>query len=376
MGSMERMRGFWRRTRLRGFWHRVTEGLTLRELWVQFRREAGASYRVYTQELDEELAEQPRWRRWLTTVKALAWAMLMKLSPARRVFLLVALVLILWGQGDRSAGRALAGAVMVLIVLVLELADWVTMKRDLQIAREIQQWLVPQTVPQIHGVDIAFTTRPANTVAGDYYDAFLRPSDGAPEAAQPLIVVIADVAGKSMPAALLMATFQASLRTLTYEPLPLRELVGQLNRYSCEHSMDGRRFTTAVLAELDVESGALTYVNAGHNAPVLRRASGELVRLEAGGLPLGIQADVRYESGTVMLSPGDLLVIFTDGVVDAQDDRGEDYGEPRLLELLRAMRDAGAAAALQRLMTSVESFAGPAPHEDDLTCLVLRYTGS
>ena len=118
------------------------------------------------------------------------------------------------------------------------------MKRDLEIAREIQSWLVPAHPPEVPGADIAFTTRPQNTVAGDYYDAFFPDAD----ADDKLMVVIADVAGKSIPAALLMATLQASLRTIANEGAPLVDLVARLNRNACTHSQNGQRFTTAVLS--------------------------------------------------------------------------------------------------------------------------------
>jgi phosphoserine phosphatase RsbU/P len=124
---------------------------------------------------------------------------------------------------------------------------------------------MPSKAPDVPGFDIAFTTRPANTVAGDYYDAFFRPNER-------LLIVVADVAGKSVPAALLTATLQASLRTLAALPGSLVELVGQVNRYSCEQSLNGLRFTTAFVAELEPATGCLTYVNAGHNWPILRRA--------------------------------------------------------------------------------------------------------
>src|SRR6202040_32891 len=130
-------------------------------------------------------------------------------------------------------------AVAFLLLLSLELADKVTMKRDLEIAREIQSWLVPSLPPEVAGADFAFATRPQNSLAGDYYDAFFpgRKRDK-------LLVVIADVAGKSVPAALLMATLQASLRTIAGEVVPLADLVARLNRYSCAHSLNGLRFTT------------------------------------------------------------------------------------------------------------------------------------
>src|SRR5262249_5687246 len=153
----------------------------------------------------------------------------------------------------------LFAALFFLLLLALELADKVTMKRDLEIAREIQSWLVPSTPPAVPNADVAFSTRPQNSVAGDYYDAFF-PLGGA-AADEKLFLVVADVAGKSIPAALLMATFQASLRTITGEGVALSELVIRLNRYAAAHSLDGRRFTTALLAEYDPVSRQLQYIN-------------------------------------------------------------------------------------------------------------------
>jgi len=216
-------------------------------------------------------------------------------------------------------------------------------------------------------VDIAFATRPANTVAGDYYDAFFRPSER-------LLIVVADVAGKSVPAALLTATLQASLRTLAALPGELTELVTRVNRYSCEQSLQGRRFTTAFLAELEPATGKLTYVNAGHNWPVLRRASGEMERLEAGGLPLGINAALPYQSGATSMAKGDLLLIFTDGLVEAEDSGAREFGEERMLPLVQSMQPVTAAEALKRIMSSVDAFVGATRQHDDITCLVMRMT--
>jgi sigma-B regulation protein RsbU (phosphoserine phosphatase) len=148
------------------------------------------------------------------------------------------------------------------------------------------------------------------------------------------------VAGKSVPAALLMATLQARLRTLALEPTSLLELVAGLNSYACEHSQSGRRFTTAFLAELDLVTSTLTYVNAGHNQPVLMRAGGGLDRLGEGGLPLGIMRDARYQSAVVTLGAGERLVIFTDGVVEAEDTGANEFGEQRLLTELQRRRSA------------------------------------
>jgi sigma-B regulation protein RsbU (phosphoserine phosphatase) len=269
----------------------------------------------------------------------------------------------------------------LLVLLALELADRVTMKRDLEIAREIQGWLMPAAPPCVSGVDIAFTTRPANTVAGDYYDAFLRLSstDSALHQDKPgdhgrLLLVVADVAGKSVPAALLMATLQASFRTLAALPGSLLEIVMRLNRYTCAQSLGGRRFTTAFLAELEPITGSLTYVNAGHNWPVLRRVSGAIERLETGGLPLGIKPDVPYACGNTTLAAGDLLLIFTDGLVEAENAKQDEYGELRMLEIIRSPAAATAADVLKQLMLSVDRFTGLTRQHDDVTCLVLRTT--
>jgi serine phosphatase RsbU (regulator of sigma subunit) len=368
----------------RSFWQRVSEGISVQQLWRQFLSEARASYDLYSREVEWEPVEgEPGWKRSWRITRTLFWAMMMKLSPARRVFFLIALVLVflelfnihLFGW-PRELYIALAAG-SLLFLLALELADRVTMKRDLEIAKEIQRWLVPSVPPVIPGLDIAFTTRPANTVAGDYYDAFLRPASGdacnpAALPSQRLLLVVADVAGKSVPAALLMATFQASLHTLATASLALPDLVEALNNYACAHSLGGLRFTTAFLADLEPEARALTYVSAGHNAPILRRASGQIERLEAGGLPLGIARGARHNYGNATLSSGDLLVIFTDGVVEAQNSTGEQYGEPRLLQLLSSPPASSAGDDLRRLMASVDTFVGTARQHDDITCLVLR----
>ncbi len=352
--------------RIGSFWERVTEGLAVQELWAQFASGARASYELYAAELDWSKFEgRQGLQRSAGVGRALFWAMLMKLSPPRRLFLLTVLVL-------PTVGAVAAGSVAVLvlvlvgvlILLALELADRVTMKRDLEIARDIQRWLVPSAPPQIDGIDIAFATRPANTVSGDYYDAFLRPGDR-------LLLAVADVAGKSVPAALLMATIQASLRTLAAERATLLELVAGLNRYASAHSLAGARFTTAFLAELDLATLDLAYVNAGHVPPVLLRATGRIERLEDGGLPLGIRANASFESGQTKLERGDLLAILTDGVTEAENGQGEEYGEERLLKLFQRPAQASAAAALKEIMSAVDAFVGAARQHDDITALIL-----
>jgi serine phosphatase RsbU (regulator of sigma subunit) len=373
--------------RIEDFWQRVTEGIAVQVLWSQFMSEARASYSLYSREVDwEALRKERRVRRFRKITNALFWAMLMKLSPARRVFLLIALVLAIFaltaGHATKTGNNFEAGlpenflyvllaVAALLFLLALELADRVTMKRDLEIAREIQHWLVPDSPPEVPGVEIAFVSRPANTVGGDYYDAFLRGTPSSTSSSKRLLLVVADVAGKSVPAALLMATFQASLRTLAEAHTSLLELVEGLNRYACAHSLGGRRFTTAFFGELEPETRVLSYIRAGHNAPVIRRASGSLERLETGDLPLGIDAGARFTCGAATMAPRDLLVIFTDGLIEAVNDADQEFGESRLLEVLKSNDAAGAQATLKNLLSAVDAFVGHTRQHDDITCLLL-----
>jgi phosphoserine phosphatase RsbU/P len=364
------------------FWLRVTEGLALNQLWSQFEKEARASYRLYSRDLEAQPVENIRpGRKFIDVAQQFFWAVLEKLSPARRVLLLLALVLLVFNPQfdwrDHSGAThivsfdlRLYGGLLLFGLLVLEVGDRVVMKRDLQIAREIQTWLLPNEAPPIPGIEIAFQTRPANTVAGDYYDVFTR--DGSAASEKRVLLAVADVAGKSIPAAMLMATFQASLRTLAVTQSSLPELVASINRYACTNSQGGLRFTTAFLAELDPATATLTYINAGHNPPMLCRKSGALVRLEAGGLPIGILADGHYESGSVALSPGDWLVIFTDGVVEAMNTRGDEYGEQRLLATVAISSESTPAEMMRRIMTDLDAFVGNTPQHDDVTCLLLK----
>jgi len=369
--------------RLHQFWHRVTEGLQVSQLWSQFETEARASYRLYSKDVSAKTPEglTPRGRT-LHVVKEFFWAVFEKLSPARRVLLLLALVLLVIPESSfeytGANGKVQIGefnlhfwsALILLLLLILEIADRVVMKRDLQIAREIQTWLLPGTPPQIPGLAIAYATRPANTVAGDYYDIFPRP--GKTNADNRVVLAVADVAGKSIPAAILMATFQASLKTLSTAQVALPELASNMNRYACTNSQGGLRFTTAFLAEYDPVRRTVDYINAGHNNPILRRASGQIERLDVGGLPFGILPEAQYQSATVTLAAGDWLIIFTDGLVEAENSLQQDYGESRLLVALDAGKSLEPSEMLKRLMAEVDLFVGNTPQHDDVTCMLLK----
>jgi sigma-B regulation protein RsbU (phosphoserine phosphatase) len=355
--------------RVQNFWQRVSEGRAVEDLWSQFAADARSTYGFYGKDVDwSEIRKLPRWKRPWPVISQFFWALVNKLTPARRVLLLVAFALLLFSS-EKSHYEFFA-ALLFLFLLALELADKVIMKRDLEIAREIQSWLVPSEPPAIPGAEVAFWTRPQNSVAGDYYDAFY-PTDDAASGGK-LLLVMADVAGKSVPAALLMATLQASLHTLASEGLPLTQLAERLNHYACAHSLEGRRFTTGVIGEYDPSTRRLVYVNAGHNSPVVRRTNGGTERLESGGLPFGILRETTFVAASVDLQPGDTLVLFTDGVVEAFNSAGEEFTDARWLHLIRDLPNLPAQASMQYLMQQVEQFVGATRQSDDITCLVLR----
>ena len=369
--------------KLRNFWRRVTEGLEISQLWSQFETEARASYRLYSKDVAAKTPDHLTQRgRHLHVVKEFFWAVFEKLSPARRVLLLAALIMLVLPHSgfDFSGhdGRVYSvefdlhfwGGLLLLLLLILEIGDRVVMKRDLQIAREIQTWLLPGAPPQIPGLTLSYATRPANTVAGDYYDVFPRPGRTAEE--NRVVLAVADVAGKSIPAAMLMATFQASLKTLSTAHVALPELAANMNRYACGNSQGGLRFTTAFLAEYDPIRRTVDYINAGHNNPILRRASGQIERLDVGGLPFGILPEAQYQSATVTLAPGDWLIIFTDGVVEAENFRQQEFGEVRLFGAIEAEQSTTPADMLKRLMADLDLFVGNTPQHDDVTCMLLK----
>lgn len=366
---------------LKQYWERVTEGLEMGQLWKQFKSDAEVSFRFYRRDFDARSPHGERTKNILHTIQEFTWALLEKLSPARRVLVLLG-VLILFFGGMGFSYKDKEGAVhgisidfhfyaglILLVVLMLEVADRVVMKRDLEIARDIQSWLLPTKPPQVPGLEMAFATRPANTVAGDYYDVFAR-NPGSNETQ--FLLAIADVAGKSIPAALLMATFQASLKTLSATQCSLSTLIGNLNQYACTNSQGGLRFTTAFIAEFDPATRVLNYINGGHNAPILKRASGDIERLTNGGLPLGILAESAYATGSLVLQPGDWLVIFTDGLVEAENSARDEYGEARLLEMLKADNTVTPDELLRRIMTNLDAFVGTAPQHDDVTCVLVK----
>ena len=241
------------------------------------------------------------------------------------------------------------------------------MDREIEQAAEIQNRLLPEAAPSIPGYEVTGHVTPARTVGGDYYD-FVALGTGS------TAIVIGDVSGKGMAAALLMASVQAVFRTLADTEAEPADLVTSLNKHLLRNT-NPNKFVTFFYGDLERSSGTLRYVNAGHNPPYLVRASGEVEILPAGGCALGVFAEAKYEDGRIVMEPGDLLVLYTDGVTESQDKDEEMFGEERLMAVLVANRGASAKAIEQAVNGELAAFAAGADQYDDATLVILKRIG-
>ena len=239
---------------------------------------------------------------------------------------------------------------------------------ELALARRIQARLLPPGPPEVQGLELAGTSESAREVGGDYYD-YLPLGDGR------VVLVIADVSGKGVGAALLMSGFRASLMSQDLASTGLAEVVGRLNRF-LHRSVEPGRFVTAFLGVLEGRSGRLVYCNAGHNAPLVIGTGGAVARLETGGLILGIMEESTYETGEASLGPGERLVLFTDGVTEAANEGDEQWGEERLIELLLGLPEEPCAGVVARIVGEVRRFEGARGASDDVTLIVVRRAGA
>ncbi len=238
------------------------------------------------------------------------------------------------------------------------------LEEDLRIAREIQQSLLPKSDPIIEGMELTGLSLPAKQVGGDYYD-FIQIDDNH------LGLAIADVSGKGTPAALLMANLQACLRGQALTNRSVKDTVAQSN-FMLSRFMDAGKFITLFYGILDLKDKTFTYTNAGHNLPFLLHPGGDLKTLEKGGLILGISDRSAYEEEAVQLSPGDLLLLYTDGITEATNEKGEMYEKERLLQLLKSNLSLSVKDLSRRIVDSVVAFQGTGPQEDDITLLLLK----
>lgn len=378
----------------RQFWDTYTKDLTADDFQRLFTRDAREAYDYFARGIDPRTFRGLPWHRRLVMHCRLFFiAFTSRLSPARRALFGIAMVCALVGMIELSEGLGMirvplipfflnlgipgpiwtdgtfwlfSGFALVNLLVLLEVADRLTLKHDLEIAREIQLAMLPQDTFIGGSIEVAGRTRPANTVGGDLYD-ILRLDDDR------VMVVLGDVSGKGSPAALLMALLLAMLRTLAPDDLPPPALVERLNRLVYEQA-PGTRFITLFLAIIDLRTGSVIYVNAGQTPPLLRRQDGSVEKLATGGIALGMFDASTYTQAETHLAPGDLLVAYSDGITEAENQAGRPFDEDGLERTIHTYASSPAPDLAGTLFTVVEQYVGDVKLVDDLTVVVVKRT--
>jgi serine phosphatase RsbU (regulator of sigma subunit) len=238
------------------------------------------------------------------------------------------------------------------------------MAQELEQAAHIQMGLLPTKSPDVPGMDIAGSTLPCRTVGGDYYDYLTFPDGRA-------AVLVGDVAGKGMPASLLVSSLQARVKVLFEDGDDLAQKVTRLNKHTVANC-PGNRFITFFIVVVNPATGELVYTNAGHNPPLLVRADGTVEDLKGGGIILGILPIAKYEDVHATMNPGDMLVLYSDGVTEAATASDDDFGEARLGQLAASLRTRPAQEIVAAVQSEVAKFAAGTPQADDITVVVMR----
>jgi serine phosphatase RsbU (regulator of sigma subunit) len=335
-----------------------------------FDRDAARAYDVVTREHGSETEPEDAFWRFLYRVRIFFLGLSYRLSPPRRLLFVICIVLALWGVTGIELGNTPAVRVALLpllsiagliLLLVLELADRVVIRDELEVARELQRELLPEDGPDVAGYDFAFSYRTANTIGGDYYD-FLHLDDGR------LAIVVGDASGHGIAAGLLMAIANSALKLgVDLDPDPVA-VTGLVNRALCRTG--GRRaFMTLFCGVLEPATGELEFVCAGHPFPFLRRDDGRIEELGVGGLPLGMVYVRAFEAHRTVVEPGDILLLYTDGIVETLDGAGDSFGFERLRD---GLAPGGSSKRVHdRLLRELESFRGEEPVHDDRSLVVM-----
>lgn len=267
---------------------------------------------------------------------------------------------------EPGAVKLLLGFLGLQMLMLMEIADRLSLKGELEVARDIQLAMLPSGTTASGTSRACGLTRPANTVGGDFYDILPLP-DGR------MIVTVGDVSGKGSPAALLMALLLAMMRTLVDEGLESARLLARLNTQIVRHA-PGSRFITLFYGMYDPRTGALEYVNAGHLPPLIHRRDGTFDRLTGGNIALGMFEGSTYESHHAQLNAGDALILYSDGITEAENHRGQEFDESLLSATITAAATHDPEPLGRAILAAVDRHAGEVRLADDLTVLVLSQT--
>lgn len=363
--------------RIRSFVKEYTAGVSQAELRRLFDREASEAYAVLTRD-QKEPEPQDGFKRFLHRCQLLFLGISYKLTPVRRVLFAASLVAFLLGlfdfdlaakagdgswavRVDFSPFFTFAAFACLLFLFALELVDRVRVRDELEVARQLQKELLPQGVVTLPGYRLAHSYRTANEVGGDYYD-LLHLADGR------VALVVGDATGHGMAAGLVMAIANATLKTALDLDPSCEAVLALLNRTLCRTG-DRRTYMTLFYGLLDPATGRLEYASAAHPFPLLRRASGEVMELGRGGLPLGLRDPLPVTCEKVELAPDDLLLLYSDGLPEALSTQGQAFGFQRVADFLAP---GGTPQEIHdRVLAAFDRHTTGEPLKDDLTLMVL-----
>jgi len=321
----------------------------------------------------KRLGEMGALRRWFKMSFWLLKSLFLKLTPTRRVLLVLGIIFIAMRADIQTSDGNLVfhndltvvGLLVILFVLMLELKDKLLARDELMAGNALQKALMPELKPQVPGWELWLFTRPANEVGGDLLD-FMKISD------QRYCAALGDVAGKGLRAALLMAKLQATLRALFTETARLAELGSRMNEIFFRDRIPNT-FASLVCVELKAGAEGLRILNAGHMPPLILKGL-TVEELPKGGPGLGIFQNAAYTEQGCNLKQGEVLIVYSDGLTDARSEAGEFFSDRRLVGLLPTIAGLSCEAAGEKILAEVERFTGEAPNHDDLSLIILRRT--
>lgn len=345
----------------------VLEDLSRGDFQRTMHRDLEDVYEFYLDdETRRELDEKGEGTRWLYVAFWVVKSSILKLIPPRRLLLFASVLFFCMGILQDSIAWLTGGFIALMLILLLELKDKLLAQNELATGRAVQFALMPKQHPELAGWETWLFTRPANEVGGDLVDYLTLHPDR-------LAVTLGDVAGKGLGAALLMAKMQSILRAIAPNYDAPDALGAEMNTVFRRDCLPGC-FVSLVYLELEPEDATVRLFNAGHHPPIVVREH-ELDELPRGGAALGLLPEATYTSQQTRLNPGDLLVIYSDGVTEARDAYGRFFEEERLLRVLPLLRRKSAREAGLRLLAEVDDFVGDARPNDDLSLIVLKYNG-
>ncbi len=322
-------------------------------------------------ETKERLSRMSAVKRWFFLVFWIIKSLILKLSSTRRILLVIAIVLFFIGRNQiQIEGSNITienfmqfGFIILLIILMLELKDKLLAQDELAVGRAVQRTFIPEQNPVLAGWEIWLYTQPANEVSGDLVD-YLKFDD------HKIHLALADVAGKGLGAALMMAKLQATLRALAPNFKSLAELGAQVNEILCRDGLP-TRFVSLVYLELSADSNSIRILNAGHMPPIHIR-SDKIEEMSKGNPALGLSFQSNYNEKRIKLGRGETLFIYSDGVSEAQNEADKFFGIQRLMNALEKLKDLPADQIGNAIVKTVENFMGAARRHDDISLIVLR----